>query len=115
MRAMDRTEMADMLRRLATGIYGGAPVPPAEGGRFFHAVCEECRRREDMYWTERRIHELAREIGLWPWSFAQIHTALRTELTPALEPEPAAESTSTKPSRSRSQASRCTAEDALDG
>ena len=112
---MDRTQMSDMLKRLATGIYGGAPVPPAEGGRFFHAVCEECRRREDMYWTERRLHELARELGLWPWTFAQIHTALRTELSPALEVEQVREPVlSTKPRRSRAEVDADTDEDGLD-
>jgi hypothetical protein len=73
---MDRTQMAGMLEHLIATLYDGAPVPPAEGGRFFHTVCDERRRKGDMFWTERRIHTLARELGYWPWTVNQIQAAL---------------------------------------
>lgn len=76
---MDRTQMAAMLERLMTALYDGGPVPPAEGGRFFHAVCDERRRAGDLFWTEGRLHDLARKLGYWPWSFTQIQAALQSE------------------------------------
>jgi hypothetical protein len=69
--------MAGVLQRLVAALYGGAPVPPEEGGRFFHDVCDERRRQGDLFWTERRLHDLARELGYWPWSVSQIEAALR--------------------------------------
>lgn len=69
--------MTAVLQKLIAALYEGRPVPPAEGGLFFRTVCEERRRVGDLYWTEGRIQDLARELGLWPWSFRQVETALR--------------------------------------
>jgi hypothetical protein len=74
---MDRAEMSQLLRRISTALYQGAPVPPMEGGRLFHDISEERRRRNDLFWTERRLTDLARELGLWPWTVAQILSAAR--------------------------------------
>ena len=75
--AMDRTGMVLLLERLVRALYGGSAVPALEGGRLFHAICDECRRRGDVTWTESRIQVLARELGYWPWSVNQIDAALR--------------------------------------
>jgi len=72
--------MASYLERLTKVLYEGNPVPPMEGGHLFHTVCEECRRRGDLFWTESRIHDLARELGYWPWSVSQIEAALRRSI-----------------------------------
>lgn len=72
---MNRIEMAGRLRSLVAALYRGAPVPAVEGGLFFREVCEERRRAGDMFWTERRVYDLARELGYWPWSIAQIAAA----------------------------------------
>jgi hypothetical protein len=77
---MDRTQMAAALQRVASVLYGEGAVPPTEGGLLFHELCEERRRAGDLYWTERRLHDLARELGLWPWSFSQIEVALRRSM-----------------------------------
>jgi hypothetical protein len=75
---LDRDTMAAMLARLVTDFYGSEPVPPADGGWFFRAVCELRRRNDDLFWTERRVTDLARELGYWPWSVVQVQSALRT-------------------------------------
>ena len=74
---MDRAEMTQLLERLVGALYDGGPVPAAEGGHLFHAICEECRSAGDLVWTESRIHTLARELGYWPWTVSQIETAVR--------------------------------------
>src|SRR5947208_3359666 len=74
--AMDREQMGEVLRRLVAALYGGTAVPPAEGGRFFRDICDERRRVGDLFWTEHRLHDLARELGFWPWSVAQIGAAI---------------------------------------
>lgn len=75
---MNRIEMARRLRSLVVTLYNGSPVPAIEGGLFFREVCEERRRAGDLFWTERRLHDLARELGYWPWSIAQISAAFGT-------------------------------------
>lgn len=72
---MNRTEMAGRLRSLVSTLYNGSPVPAVEGGLFFREVCEERRRAGDLFWTERRLHDLARELGYWPWTIGQISAA----------------------------------------
>jgi hypothetical protein len=74
---MDRARMTVVLERVVGALYDGAPVPALEGGSLFHAICEECRRSGDLFWTESRIHNLARELGYWPWSVGQIEAAAR--------------------------------------
>ena len=69
---MDQAEMTVLLERLVRSLYTAGVVPPAEGGLLFRTVCEERRRHGDLFWTERRIHDLARRLGLWPWSLVQI-------------------------------------------
>lgn len=88
--------MTRVLERLVAALYDGAPVPPNEGGWFFRAICDERRRQEDLFWTERRLHDLARELGYWPWSVSQIEAALRiaAEGTP-----PGGTATSRSPAR----------------
>jgi hypothetical protein len=76
---MDRTEMTLMLQRLVTAMYAGGPVPPAEGGPLFRAVCDERRREGDLFWTESRLHDLARKLGYWPWTVGQIGAAMRND------------------------------------
>lgn len=76
---MDRRQMASFFERLASEMYGGSPVPPAEGGFLFRTVCERCRERGDLFWTESRLHDLARELGYWPWSVPQIEAAMRQQ------------------------------------
>jgi len=73
---MERSQMGALLEHLAATLYGQGAVPPEEGGRLFRAVCDERRRVDDMFWTERRLQELARELGLWPWSVTQIQNAV---------------------------------------
>jgi hypothetical protein len=72
--------MAAMLGRLVTSFYGDLPVPAADGGWFFRAVCELRRRSDDLFWTERRVTDLARELGYWPWSVVQVQSAFRTQM-----------------------------------
>src|SRR5687768_523917 len=72
---MDSTRMAAVLQRLARALYDGAPIPAREGGHLFREVCEERREAGDLYWTERRLHELARRLGLWPWTVEQVGRA----------------------------------------
>jgi hypothetical protein len=76
---LDRTGMARILNHLVEQLYGGTTVPPTEGGHLFRTICEERRQHGDLFWTERRIHELARELGFWPWSVSQINTAARAQ------------------------------------
>lgn len=80
---MDRVEMIGTLHRLMNELYDGGPVPAAEGGRLFHDICEECRREDDLFWTERRLVDLARELGYWPWTVAQIGSAVHSDLLEA--------------------------------
>ncbi len=77
---MDRMEMTGTLHRLVAELYDGGPVPAAEGGRLFHEICEARRREDDLFWTERRLVDLARELGYWPWTVAQIGTAAHPAL-----------------------------------
>ena len=74
---LDRDGMAQMLKHLVQRLYGAASVPPTEGGDLFRMVCDERRRQGDFFWTERRLHDLARELGYWPWSVNQICAAAR--------------------------------------
>ena len=76
---MDRSQMASFFDRLVSEVYGGRPVPPAEGGLLFRTVCERCREQGSLFWTESRLHDLARELGYWPWSVSQIEAALRQD------------------------------------
>ena len=78
--------MAAVLGHLVTTLYGDQPVPAADGGWFFRAVCEERRRNDDLFWTERRVHELAKELGYWPWSVIQVQTAIRSRVEPLRQP-----------------------------
>lgn len=73
---MDRAQMTGMMEKLVVKLYGSAPVPASEGGWLFHAICEQRRREGDLFWTERRINDLARELGYWPWSVNQIGAAM---------------------------------------
>jgi hypothetical protein len=79
---LDRDGMTVVLTRVVTTLYGSDPVPAVDGGWLFRAICEERRRNDDFFWTERRVHELARELGYWPWSVMQVHTAIRTLTLP---------------------------------
>jgi hypothetical protein len=83
---LHRDAMAAMLGRLVTSFYGVEPVPAADGGWFFRAICELRRREDDLFWTERRVTELARELGYWPWSVLEVQTAFRKD--PPGEPAP---------------------------
>jgi hypothetical protein len=74
---MDRTQMTLMLQRVVAALYDGAPVPPAEGGHLFRTICDERRRQGDLFWTERRLHDLARKLGYWPWTVGQIAAAVQ--------------------------------------
>ena len=88
---LDRDRMAAVLTRVVTTLYGTDPVPAVDGGWLFRAICEERRRNDDFFWTERRVHDLARELGFWPWSVLQVHSAVRTAADPVLafaEPGP---------------------------
>jgi hypothetical protein len=90
---MDRSEMAALLEQLVGKLYDGAPIPACEGGRLFRNLCEERREAGDLYWTERHIHELARQLGYWPWSVDQIGRAcsdarLNTVAQPLAAPLP---------------------------
>ena len=82
--------MAETLQRVVATLYDGRPVPPEEGGQLFRAICEECRRREDLFWTERRLESLARELGIWPWSLDQIGAAMRSSVLPTEQHDEAA-------------------------
>ena len=82
---LDRDEMAVVVTRVVTTLYGSDPVPAVDGGWLFRAICEERRRNDDFFWTERRVHELARELGFWPWSVMQVHSAVRTVTPPDTE------------------------------
>jgi hypothetical protein len=84
---MDRDGMAAMLEQVVSTLYPERVVPPGEGGFLFHAVCDERRRAGDTFWTERRLHDLARELGFWPWSFTQIEVDLRKRHPLRGEPE----------------------------
>lgn len=75
---LDRERMVEVLGRVVTTLYGNNPVPAVDGGWLFRAICEERRRNDDFFWTERRVHDLARELGYWPWSVMQVHSAIRT-------------------------------------
>ena len=83
---MDRTQMTRVLQHLVSSLYGGAPVPPAEGGRLFHTICDERRSAGDLFWTESRLHDLARELGFWPWNVGQIGAAMKHPGDGASEP-----------------------------
>jgi hypothetical protein len=88
---MERALMTQVLHQLVSALYGGAPVPAEEGGRFFRIVCDECRSRGDLFWTERRLHELARDLGYWPWSIQQIGACLAKASEHAVDREPASD------------------------
>ena len=82
--------MTAVLQRLARTLYDGEPIPAREGGWLFREVCEERREAGDLYWTERRLHELARRLGLWPWTVEQVGRACSAARMTAV-PSPLAE------------------------
>lgn len=79
---IDRSQMTTFFQRLLTDLYGTGPVPADQGGLLFRTVCEQCRSRGDLFWTESRLHDLARELGYWPWSISQIEAAIRLRMAP---------------------------------
>ena len=84
---MDRVQMSAVLERVVRAFFPEGIVPPADGGKIFREICEERRRHGDMFWTERRLHDLARDLGFWPWSVNQISASFRGR-TSALDPAP---------------------------